>query len=476
MDCKRVGCLNQALDWTVCAQCFLFRYCSEECLEDDWEERHERECPGHLFNLQDLVPVNQEYISKLGRGTYSEVKLVQHQNTKQYYALKVIKKSLLAVSLPVATLFREISLHKSLVHDNIIRLYDQLEDNSRIYLVLEYASKSDLFHYIQSNKRIQESEACKIFVEVCLAVKHMHDNGIIHRDIKPENILLSDNNQIKICDLGWSAYCDEPRKTFCGTLDYMSPEILEGLSYSFPSDIWSLGILLYELLHGKAPFNEMSNKDKTNAVINKNYPINKNISIAAKKLIHKILSYNPKNRPDIIEILKNRWIQENYKSNVNVGDKYFHKTHGIGTITFIKGLVCRINFDRYSSEFVIPEMLKICKLMPNNPNDSIAEVLKNAIGRDISPIRNYDLKDKEWSLQESYLNDSIIENSTLVDESALNDINEINETKIKVGNMEKELMELQINLEIDDSDYRYRRKNSIGNVLLGLVGCVKRKN
>ena len=220
----------------------------------------------------------------------------------------------------------------------------------------------------------------------------------------------------------------------------------------------------------------MSNKDKTNAVINKNYPINKNISIAAKKLIHKILSYNPKNRPDIIEILKNRWIQENYKSNVNVGDKYFHKTHGIGTITFIKGLVCRINFDRYSSEFVIPEMLKICKLMPNNPNDSIAEVLKNAIGRDISPIRNYDLKDKEWSLQESYLNDSIIENSTLVDESALNDINEINETKIKVGNMEKELMELQINLEIDDSDYRYRRKNSIGNVLLGLVGCVKRKN
>ena len=130
-----------------------------------------------------------------------------------------------------------------------------------MYLVLEYAEGGNLFYYIRNTrKRLSEQEVFQYFYETCSGIDFLHKAGLIHRDIKPENLLLSpllgDKNQfcLKICDFGWCVESDEPRSTFCGTLEYMAPEMLQNEPHTNTLDLWSLGILLFELFHGNAPF------------------------------------------------------------------------------------------------------------------------------------------------------------------------------------------------------------------------------
>ena len=274
MNCFRKDCESKSTDYKVCAQCFRHFYCSEECLESDWFARHEAECEGHQFKLTDFSSCS----SILGSGAYSEVKLFKHKATSQLYAVKIIKKSILSVLLPLHALFREISLHKSMNHENIISLYDQLEDDKKIYLVLEYAGSSTLLDFLKHKKVLTEPQAARILVELCLALKHMHDMGVMHRDLKPDNVLMTSSGQVKVCDLGWSVFCEAPRKTYCGTLDYMAPEVFEGLEYSFSADVWSLGVMLVEMVQGANPFIFLTESEKAERIRRKSYETDEHIS------------------------------------------------------------------------------------------------------------------------------------------------------------------------------------------------------
>lgn len=124
---------------------------------------------------------------------------------------------------------REVDIHRRLKHENIIRLYNSLEDNNYIYLVLEYASKGNLFYLIRNKKVLTENETFYFFIQACAGIYFLHKNGLIHRDIKPENLLISNDNMLKVCDFGWCVQTQstfEERSTFCGTLEYMAPEML----------------------------------------------------------------------------------------------------------------------------------------------------------------------------------------------------------------------------------------------------------
>jgi len=126
-----------------------------------------------------------------------------------------------------------------------------------IYILLEHAGNGNLYFYIHSREGLPEKLALRFFYQTALAVKHLHDRNIIHRDIKPENILFDENFNIKLCDLGWSVEHkeeDNMRETICGTYEYMSPEIVLKRKHDSKVDIWCLGILLYEMLHGAPPF------------------------------------------------------------------------------------------------------------------------------------------------------------------------------------------------------------------------------
>lgn len=121
-----------------------------------------------------------------------------------------------------------------------------------VYLLLEYAANGSLFFYIHSINGLPEMLALRFFYQTALAVQYLHDNKLIHRDIKPENILLDEHFNVKLCDFGWSCYLedDDCRTSVCGTYEYMSPEILYAGAHTGKVDIWCLGILLYEMLHG----------------------------------------------------------------------------------------------------------------------------------------------------------------------------------------------------------------------------------
>lgn len=122
-------------------------------------------------------------------------------------------------------------------------------------MVMEYVSNGNLYNYVQRKKRLDEKEACKYFVQTCEALQYLHENNVFHRDIKPENLLLDQNYNLKLCDFGWCAEnIHLKRKTFCGTYEYMAPEIVTDVAYDYTIDIWSVGVLLYELVHGYAPF------------------------------------------------------------------------------------------------------------------------------------------------------------------------------------------------------------------------------
>jgi serine/threonine protein kinase len=127
---------------------------------------------------------------------------------------------------------------------------------------MDYVNGGTLFNFIKRTKGVDEREAFKFFIQVAKAVQYLHERQLVHRDLKPENILIDLNDNVKLCDFGWCVDLNEgQRVTFCGTYEYMAPEILRELPYGFEIDMWSLGILLYELTHGYSPFRALEDKE-----------------------------------------------------------------------------------------------------------------------------------------------------------------------------------------------------------------------
>ena len=151
---------------------------------------------------------------------------------------------------------QEIKIHSSLSHPNVIGLYQVLREGKFIHLLLEYASKGSLFDYTRRNKSLNEKQIVFVFLEICKGMEYIHSQNILHRDLKPENILFDENFIPKLADFGFACEIkpNERRKTICGTKEYFSPEIFTHKPQSLKLDVWCMGVLLFELCHGKTPF------------------------------------------------------------------------------------------------------------------------------------------------------------------------------------------------------------------------------
>ena len=205
----------------------------------------------------------------------------------------------------------EINIQSKIAHPNIIRLFNYFKDKKNIYLILEFASKGTLFDYIHYKNGLDEPEAFYYFIQAVNSVSFLHKNKIIHRDIKPENLLINSNNILKLCDFGWSVYLhNNKRVTFCGTVEYMAPEIVKNEGYDFSIDVWSLGVLLYELIHSHSPFvvKDLNVNEIENNILSKELRFKKGVSLECRDLIEKLLIKDAKNRIKIEDIYNHPFI------------------------------------------------------------------------------------------------------------------------------------------------------------------------
>lgn len=232
----------------------------------------------------------------LGSGAFGDVYLARNIIDNKKYAIKELNKEKLCKN-GISTNFikREIEIHSKLDHPYITQLINFEEDNEKFSLILEFAKNGTLFSKIRKMKNgFSEDTAFKYFIQTCSAVNFLHKNKLAHRDLKPENLLIDENFNIKLTDFGWCDYFGIDNCFFdtCGTYEYMAPEIVKNREYNEKVDNWSLGVLLFELLHGKSPFyvdgiyDNVEARNKLFAKILKNdFTMNSNLSDSCKNLI-----------------------------------------------------------------------------------------------------------------------------------------------------------------------------------------------
>ncbi|PAV83518.1 hypothetical protein WR25_19880 [Diploscapter pachys] len=194
-------------------------------------------------------------------------------------------------------------------HPNILRMHTYFWDEKRIYLVLEYALGGEMYKLLQKKRRFDEPTAGKFMYEIADALVYCHSKNVIHRDIKPENLLIGSKGELKIADFGWSVHAPgNTRDTMCGTLDYLPPEMVTGQSHTAAVDLWAIGILCFEFLTGKPPF-EADDQSKTYDNIKKlrmTYP--SYVTEGARDLIKHLLQLEPRSRMPLSMVLEHRWI------------------------------------------------------------------------------------------------------------------------------------------------------------------------
>lgn len=211
------------------------------------ESNHNMGPSGLGDNKKSWSLVNFDIGRPLGRGKFGNVYLAREKETKFVIALKVLFKKQIASQGIEHQVRREIEIQSHLRHPNILRMYGFFHDEQRIYLILEYASGGTLFNILKKEVRFDEKKSAKYVKCLISALIYLHGRNVIHRDIKPENLLLGHDDQLKIADFGWSVH--EPnslRTTLCGTMDYLSPEMVQGKPHTKAVDMWALGVLAYE--------------------------------------------------------------------------------------------------------------------------------------------------------------------------------------------------------------------------------------
>ncbi|XP_041454748.1 aurora kinase C-like isoform X2 [Lytechinus pictus] len=250
----------------------------------------------------------------LGKGKFGSVYLAREKQTKYIVALKVLFKSQLQKAQVEHQLRREIEIQSHLRHPNILRLFGYFYDDSRVYLILEYAPRGELYKQLQKVGRFDEQRTATYIRELADALNYCHSKKVIHRDIKPENLLLGLLGDLKIADFGWSVHAPSSRRnTLCGTMDYLPPEMIEGRMHDDKVDLWSLGVLCYEFLVGKPPFEAEGANETYRRITRVQYQFPNYVTAGARDLIKKLLQHNPAHRLPLEQVLTHPWIVENSK-------------------------------------------------------------------------------------------------------------------------------------------------------------------
>ncbi|EAT44788.1 AAEL003896-PA [Aedes aegypti] len=262
---------------------------------------------GKIAGLYDLEET-------LGSGHFAVVKLARHVFTGEKVAVKVIDKTKLD-EISRAHLFQEVRCMKLVQHPNVVRLYEVIDTQTKLYLILELGDGGDLYDYImRHDKGLTENVAREYFRQIVRAISYCHQLHVVHRDLKPENVVFFEKlGVVKLTDFGFSnKFCPGQKlETSCGSLAYSAPEILLGDSYDAPAvDVWSLGVILFMLVCGHPPFQEANDSETLTMIMDCKYTMPEHVSGGCRRLIGNMLVREPEKRATLQQIAQNEWLLE----------------------------------------------------------------------------------------------------------------------------------------------------------------------
>lgn len=247
----------------------------------------------------------------LGKGKFGKVFLARECASHYNVALKVLTIRQLTKAGLENMLPREVEIQRNLCHTGIVRMFGYFWDEEKIYLILEYCPGGELYKALTKAGRFSEPVAAKYISQLALALQHAHGKKVIHRDIKPENLLLGYHGELKIADFGWAVHAPNSRReTVCGTPDYLAPEIVNHQPYNHAVDLWTVGVLVFELLTGTAPFHD-ANREATRRKITRvefDFPATVSLSPEAKDFCRRLLKLAPEDRMSLEDLLKHPWM------------------------------------------------------------------------------------------------------------------------------------------------------------------------
>ncbi|KAK4020678.1 hypothetical protein OUZ56_002633 [Daphnia magna] len=270
-----------------------------------------------------------EMYDTIGSGGFAKVKLGVHCLTGEKVAIKIMDKKQLGDDLPRIRL--EIEAMKSLSHQNVCKLFQVIETDAKIFMILEYCPDGELFDYIVERDRLTEDEARHFFRQIVAAVAYIHHKGFAHRDLKPENLLLDDDQQLKLIDFG---LCAKPKggmnshlETCCGSPAYAAPELISGKCYlGSEADIWSMGVLLYALLCGYLPFDDDNIAVLYRKIQSGMYEKPEWLSESSMEMLDQLLQVDPKRRITVAQLLHHPWVTKDCNPSYNVQWESIYQT------------------------------------------------------------------------------------------------------------------------------------------------------
>lgn len=250
----------------------------------------------------------------LGQGTFAKVYHGRDIETGMNVAIKVIGKEKVLKGGMAEQIKREISVMRLVKHPNVVQLYEVMASKTKVYFVMEYVKGGELFNKVLKGK-LQEELARKYFQQLISAVDFCHSRGVYHRDLKPENLLLDEHGNLKVSDFGLSTlseckHQDGLLHTTCGTPSYVAPEVINRKGYDgAKADIWSCGVILYVLLAGFLPFNEVNLMEMYKKIAKAEFKYPNWFAPDVRRLISKILNPNSKTRIPIEKIMIQSWFR-----------------------------------------------------------------------------------------------------------------------------------------------------------------------
>ena len=276
---------------------FIKQNLNEISANSEKDIKEEKKLRNTLFSRHKTVKSVElndfQIIKVLGRGTFGKVCLVQYKPTKEYFAMKSLKKDVLLDMDQVQSTILEKKILQSLDHPFLVGMIFCFQTEERIYFIMPFIRGGELFQHLRTEKFFKEDKARFYAASMGLALEYLHNHGIVYRDIKPENILIGEDGYLKLIDFGMAKMLqgNEKATSFCGTPEYLAPEIITGEGHNRAADWWSYGILLFEMLCGIPPFYCENTERMYDLITNAELRFPKRIQVSdnAKDLIKKLL-------------------------------------------------------------------------------------------------------------------------------------------------------------------------------------------